>query len=138
MTTRRKKKITKLRGSRTCAGGHVKKRRGAGNRGGRGNAGLQKHKKSWMIKNDPKHFGRYGFKRPQKVNRLNKVNSIKMRDIDIIAARLGLTEIDMAKFGYQKVLAGGRLTKPLTIKAKLFSKKAKEDIEKAGGKIVEG
>jgi len=138
MTTRRPKKITKLRGSRTCAGGHVKKRRGAGSRGGRGNAGLMKHKKSLMIKLFPNHFGRYGFKRPQKVRRINKVTSIKLRDIDIITSKMGINEIDMSKFGYNKVLAGGKLTKPLTIKAKVFSKSAKERIEQYGGKIIEG
>jgi large subunit ribosomal protein L15 len=34
-------------------------------------------------------------------------------------------------------LSKGDLTRPLTIKAKKFSKKAKEKIEKAGGKAVE-
>ena len=137
MTTRTRKKIIKLRGSRTCAGGHAKKRRGAGNRGGRGNAGLNKHKKSLMVKEMPNHYGRYGFKIPQKVKRLKKVNPIKLRDIDIIVNQLGLEQIDLAKFGYDKVLSGGILTKPVAIKAKLFSKKAKQMIEKYGGSIEE-
>ncbi|GAH16501.1 unnamed protein product, partial [marine sediment metagenome] len=41
--------------------------RGAGLRGGRGNAGLLKHKHMYMTKNMPDHFGRHGFKRPQSV-----------------------------------------------------------------------
>ncbi len=138
MTTRSRKKITKLRGTRTCAGGHAKKRRGAGSRGGRGNAGLGKHKKSLMVKEMPNHYGRYGFTLPQKVNRLKEVNAIKLRDLDIIVNKLGLEKIDLSKFGYNKVLAGGILTKPVEIKAKTFSKKAKVMIEKYGGSIVEG
>ena len=39
--------------------------RGAGLRGGRGNAGLLKHRFMYMTKYMPDHFGRHGFKRPQ-------------------------------------------------------------------------
>ena len=136
MKFKRKKKI-KYRGSHTHGCGSKKKRRGAGNRGGRGNAGLNKHKKSLMVKEMPDHYGRYGFKLPAKVNRLKAINSIKLRDIDIIVNKLGLEKIDLAKFGYDKVLCGGILTKPVAIKAKFFSKKAKEMIEKYGGNIEE-
>jgi len=34
-------------------------------------------------------------------------------------------------------LSEGKLTQPLTIKAKMFSKKVKEKVEKAGGKVIE-
>ena len=147
MTVRRKKKITKLRGSRTCSGGHVKKRRGAGSRGGRGRAGMMKHKKSLWVKQNPRRAGdslhkrvgrKFGFKRPYKIIRTQKINSIKIRDIDLIANKMGLKEIDLSNFGYQKVLCGGKLTKPISIKAKMFSKRAKEQIEQSGGKIIEG
>ena len=63
---RKTKKIRKQRGSRSVGGGCTKKRRGAGHRGGRGQAGGNKHHWTWMVINDPKHFGKYGFKRPQK------------------------------------------------------------------------
>ena len=63
---RKTKKIRKQRGSRSVGGGCTKKRRGAGHRGGRGLAGGNKHHWTWMVINDPKHFGKYGFKRPQK------------------------------------------------------------------------
>lgn len=36
-----------------------------------------------------------------------------------------------------KILGDGELTKPLTVKAKKYTKSAKEKIEKVGGKIVE-
>jgi LSU ribosomal protein L15P len=64
---RKRKKITKMRGSRTVGGGSSKKRRGAGHRGGRGQAGGHKHHWTWIVKYDPEHFGKRGFKRPKKL-----------------------------------------------------------------------
>src|SRR5213080_5242790 len=64
-SSRRAKMVSrtrKLRGSRTHGRGK-KHGRGAGGRGGTGNAGLHKHKRKWMIKYDPDHFGRHGFTR---------------------------------------------------------------------------
>ena len=77
MVVRRAKKIRKKRGSRTCGYGITKKHRGAGSRGGRGKAGLLKHKKTWMIKYDPDHFGKKGFKVPVKAKNIRI--SIKQR-----------------------------------------------------------
>jgi large subunit ribosomal protein L15 len=48
-------------------------------------------------------------------------------------AALGFTK---RKGGLVKVLAGGELTKPVTVHAHKFSKAAQEKIEKAGGKVV--
>ena len=53
---RKTKKIRKLRGSRSVGGGCTKKRRGAGHRGGRGNAGLNKHHKTWMAQDTFPHI----------------------------------------------------------------------------------
>ena len=57
-------KTSKYRGGRTHGRGR-KAGRGAGLRGGRGNAGLHKHKWISTVKYSPEHFGRRGFKRPQ-------------------------------------------------------------------------
>ena len=54
-------KTQKFRGSRTHGRGK-KAGRGAGKHGGHGNAGLHKHKYIHMLKFDPMHFGRHGFK----------------------------------------------------------------------------
>src|SRR3989338_4961919 len=62
MVVHRRKKVTKYRGSVTHGGGSRKKRRGAGSRGGRGNAGTGKRagqKKAGMRY----HLGRHGFVR---------------------------------------------------------------------------
>ena len=67
-----KKKVKKIRGSRTCGGGSHKKRRGAGHRGGRGNAGVHKHKYIKFIKLAKEglyEFGKRGFTRPFSVRK---------------------------------------------------------------------
>ena len=135
MVVRRAKKIRKKRGSRTCGYGITKKHRGAGSRGGRGKAGLLKHKKTWMIKYDPDHFGKKGFKVPVKAK--NIVKSITLRDLDTLAKNLNKTEIDVSEFGYDKVLSKGILTQPLTVKARKIVDRAKKKIEESGGKVVE-
>jgi len=65
-----KLKVKKFRGSRTCGGGSHKKRRGAGHRGGRGNAGVHKHKYLKFLKLERLglyEFGKHGFTRPKAV-----------------------------------------------------------------------
>lgn len=141
---RKTRKINKLRGTRSNGGGCTKKRRGAGHRGGRGQAGGHKHHWSWMVINDPKHFGKYGFKRPQKT--IKKVNPVNLSYLDENSEELlekGLANkendsiiIDVTKLGYNKVLGSGRITKPLTIKAPEFSASAESKIQEAGGEVV--
>ena len=135
MVVRRTKKIRKKRGSRTCGYGMSKKHRGGGSRGGRGKAGMLKHKKTWMIKYDPDHFGKKGFKVPVKAKNVTK--AITLRDLDALAKKLNKTEIDVSEFGYEKILSKGFLTQPLTIKAKKIVDRARQKIEESGGKVVE-
>jgi large subunit ribosomal protein L15 len=135
MVVRFRKKSRRMRGSHTHGWGAKKKHRGAGSQGGRGQAGMLKHKKSWMLKYDPHHFGKIGFKVPLEVK--SKVNAITLKDLDILARKLNKTEIDVSEFGYDKVLSNGKLTQTLTIKAKKFVEKAKQKIEQAGGKAIE-
>lgn len=67
-----KKKVKKFRGSRTCGKGRENRNRGAGNRGGRGNAGALKHKYIRTIKlarSGLYEIGKSGFTRPKTVRR---------------------------------------------------------------------
>lgn len=138
---RKTKKIRKQRGSRSVGGGCTKKRRGAGHRGGRGLAGGNKHLKSWMVINDPNHFGKYGFKRPQKtVQKFNPINLStindnveKYLDAEIATKEDGQIVIDVTELGYNKVLGKGSLSEAITIRAPQFSKSAVAKIEDAGG-----
>ena len=67
----KKKKLVKQRGSKTHGWGSKKKHRGAGNRGGKGNAGSGKRadqKKPSFWKSKDWKYGIYGFKTPKTKN----------------------------------------------------------------------
>jgi large subunit ribosomal protein L15 len=141
---RRPRKIRKMRGSRTVGGGCSKKRKGAGHRGGRGMAGSHKHKWTWIVKYDPKHFGKYGFKRPKKS--VSIFNTVNLDYLDEKAEELveqGLAQkqkdkilIDVTELGFSKVLGKGKMTRSLIIKSPRFSHLAQKKIEEAGGEPV--
>jgi large subunit ribosomal protein L15 len=135
MVVRFRKKVRRMRGSHTHGWGAKKKHRGAGSQGGRGKAGMLKHKKSWMLKYEPHHFGKIGFKVPLEVRK--EIKAITLKDLDILAKKLNKNEIDLSELGYDKVLSSGKITQTLTIKAKKFVEKAKKKIEEAGGKAIE-
>ena len=106
--------------------------RGAGLRGGRGNAGLMKHRHMYMTKYMPDHFGHHGFKRPQ---------SILKRDVTINVGKLdkefsGKKEIDLTKEGYDKLLGGGVISTKLKIKVEKASQNAIDKIEGQGGQVI--
>lgn len=144
MTVRREKKFRKFRGNRSYGRGSHKKARGAGNRGGRGMAGLHKHKWSYTVKYDPDHFGKHGFQRP--VTAVKEVKAINLKDLDRIAEKLlkekiatkeeDKIKINAMKLGYEKILGSGQLNQPLIIEAKIFSKSAIKKLEKSGGKAI--
>ncbi|OQD59078.1 LSU ribosomal protein L15P [Methanobrevibacter arboriphilus JCM 13429 = DSM 1125] len=141
---RKTRKINKMRGSRSIGGGCTKKRRGAGHKGGKGKAGMGKHHWTWTVKNDPNHFGKYGFKRPQKMT--NKIKPVNIGYLDdnsekLLAKGIATKEgdtivIDVTDLGYGKVLGKGNLLKPLIIKSPAFSASAEDKIQKAGGEAI--
>jgi large subunit ribosomal protein L15 len=141
---RTKRKINKLRGSRSNGGGCTKKRRGAGHKGGKGKAGGKKHHWSWIVKFDPKHYGKYGFKRNK--TRVNNVNPVNLDFLDEKSEKFLVNGkaskegdsivIDVTDLGYNKVLGSGKLLKPLIIKSPSFSKSAEEKIVEAGGEAI--
>jgi large subunit ribosomal protein L15 len=112
-------------------------------KGGRGQAGLHKHKWTYTVKYDPNHFGKKGFKCPTgqgKVEAINlgrldqKVNALVQEGK--LEAEDGKYTIDLEELGYVKLLGGGRLTTPLTVKVKLCSKRAAEKIQGLGGTLI--
>lgn len=84
-----KKKVKKFRGSRTHGKGRNDRNRGAGCRGGRGNAGRHKHKYIKFIKLAKAglyQFGKYGFTRPTEVTkRYRMISNLKkkLRDLKV-------------------------------------------------------
>lgn len=130
----KKKKVRKMRGSKTHGYGSKKKHRGKGSKGGKGYAGSHKHKFSYIVKYEPEHFGYKGFVSLKKKKRKEKI--INLDDVEKLAKDLKKNEIDLNEFGYTKLLARGDVSLPLIIKVKKFSSAAKEKLEKAGGKII--
>ncbi len=136
-------RTSKFRGSRTHGRGK-KAGRGAGLRGGRGNAGLHKHKWISVVKYDPDHFGRHGFKRPQSVVR-DKV-TMNLSEVEQSLQALakdgyadqkdGKWTVDLTKLGVDKLLGSGRMTTPVTIKVPEASASAEEKLKKAGGTLL--
>ena len=129
MVTSKRKKVTKYRGSKTHGSGSMKKRRGAGNRGGRGLAGTGKradHKKQSIIKEyGTKYFGKFGFKVPYKKIKINAVNLSFIEEHlqnylkkGLIKEKDGVYEINLDSLGYNKLLGSGKLTKKFNISTK--------------------
>lgn len=143
MVVRRRRKHERFRGRRTYHGSH-KKWRGGGSRGGRGKAGMHKHKWSYTVKYEPEHFGKRGFTRPSEVAR--EIKAINLKDLERMLEKLleeklaekedDKIKINLQKIGYDKLLGSGKLTKPLIIEAKYFSKSAIKKLEKVGGRAV--
>ena len=97
-----------------------------------------------MVKYDPDHFGKYGFKRPQgttyKFNPVN-VDFLDENSDELVARGLATKDsdkivIDVTTMGYNKVLGKGKLSKALTIKSPQFSQSAIKKIEEAGGEAL--
>ena len=134
-------KRSKYRGSRTCGGGTHKNRRGAGNRGGRGRAGINAHHfVKWYKEMGGPVFGKNGFSNSSQTT----VTVIDVGIIDQIIPSLlaqGIAKnegdvivINTADMGIEKVLGSGKVTKKKNISAQAFSESAKAKIEKMGGK----
>ncbi|MCX6651170.1 MAG: uL15 family ribosomal protein [Methanomassiliicoccales archaeon] len=133
----------KFRGSRTHGRGK-KAGRGAGKRGGRGNAGLHKHKAQYMLKFMPDHFGRHGFKRPQKmvsakitmnVGDLEQVlEAMKVQGIAV--EKDGKMTVDLTVLGVDKLLGNGRVSMALEVAVSETTALAKAKVEESGGHIV--
>jgi len=142
---RKSKKINRMRGSRTVGGGSTKRRRGAGNKGGKGKAGAGKHHWTTTVIENKNYFGKHGFKRPQKtIHKSYPVNLSFLNDKAEEFVEKGFASkegdtivIDVTELGYNKVLASGSLNIPLTIKSPAFSESARSKIEAAGGEAID-
>ncbi len=142
------KRAQRFRGRSRTHGRGKKGGRGAGLRGGRGNAGLHKHKYIYTVKYDPDHFGRKGFKRPQKI--IKNPEAINFREINqrfqefkekgYIMETEGELVLDLASMKIDKLLSHGELTTKLNVKVRDVdtgvSKGARKKIENMGGKIL--
>ena len=143
MVVTKRKKVVKYRGHTTHGGGHRKKRRGAGSRGGRGNAGSGKRagqKKAGGLT----LAGRNGFNPRRMITSLRSVNLsyfTQDRLNKLLAAKKVTKEgetynLDLKKLGYQKLLGTGTTTLKLKVTVSLCSAKAMEKVQAAGGQVL--
>jgi large subunit ribosomal protein L15 len=124
-------------GHRSHGRGNVKNRRGSGNRGGRGKAGIDKHKWSWAVKNPKEHdiyFGKHGFTNPA------KKKAVKVTHLYDINQKAVLEKLEKKGGKYHfdfdgKVLSTGEVTVPLVIRAASWSRNVEKKLAAAGGQI---
>ncbi len=148
MVRRFKKKSRYMRGSRTCGWGRVGQHRKSGSSGGRGKSGRHKHKWTWVLKyaedsSGYPFFGKHGFIQPPPL--VPRRAGINVGELDAIIddlVRKGLAElkegkyyVDLLKLGYNKLLGGGKVTKPIIVKTVWATRKAEEKIRAAGGAV---
>ena len=148
------KKIRKKRGTRTIGYGVVGQHRKTGQRAGRGKTTQWKFsKKSYYLKQKELGFpdpdwimGTHGFKRPQKIQRISRVNTMNVKELDMkidtlssknLATKSGASySIDLNALNIQKILGRGEISKPINVTVKRASRQAIEKIEAAGGKVI--
>jgi large subunit ribosomal protein L15 len=121
-----KSKVDRLRGHRTHGKGSTKNHRGSGSNGGRGRAGAFKHKRG-------KFLPYVNFNTKIRLKAKTKLVEINLNDLDKLAGNN--KELDLSKFGIDKILGSGNITKALIIKNAKYTAAAKAKIEKAGGKL---
>ena len=143
MVIKRRKKATKMRGTRTHGWGLV--HRNSGQRGGAGNAGRGKKAHSnkptnWLDKTNPRYFGKHGFKYKGTTEKDTPINIKEVEEKltqwvnEKKAEQKGNAyEINLEKLGYTKLLSTGTATKKIKITVKTTTEKAKQKITKIGG-----
>jgi len=123
--------------------GQIGQHRKHGEKGGR-KVGRHKHLWSYVLRYEPDYFGKRGFKTPQSLR--EKVNVINIGQLDELIDKLtrekqltkreGKVFVDLETFGYHKLLAKGKLTKPVLVKVDSYSENAAKKIAEAGGQIL--
>ena len=143
MTVNKRKKSNRYRGSKTHGCGSMKKRRGAGNKGGRGMAGSGKRADSkkpslW----GERYFGKFGFKsksttdiRPVNIEYL-EANIEKLSRQNDAVKENDVYSVDLEKLGFNKLLGSGKVLNKYRIKVSYASKKAIEKVKQAGGEVI--
>ncbi len=144
MVVRRRKKVRKLRGSRTHSWGQVGQHRKSGSKGGVGAVGFEKHKWTWTVKYFPDWYGKHGFTRAPVVQvSVRGLNVGKLAELvktlelkGIIQKSGGTYEIDLSTIGVNKLLGGGKVDIPIKVRVSYATESAIKKIEDAGGEVI--
>jgi large subunit ribosomal protein L15 len=139
----KRKKNVRQRGTKTHGWGAKKKHRGAGHRGGKGNAGTGKRGDAMNPSvNGERYFGKYGFVSKSR-NKIKAINidelQRKLKDYAIkglIKVKNDTYIVNLNELGYDKLLGSGKVLYNLEITVDYSSANAVEKIEKAKGKVI--
>jgi len=123
--------------------GQVGQHRKHSQKGGR-KVGRHKHLWTYVIKYEPDYFGKKGFTSPKSLKQ--KINTINVGELDELVDKLAEGKqlekrgdkafLDLTKLGYHKLLATGKITKPVLVKVATHSENSAKKIEDAGGQIL--
>ncbi|MFA6088977.1 MAG: uL15m family ribosomal protein [Candidatus Woesearchaeota archaeon] len=144
MTTNRRSKRSRARGTWTHGWGAKKKHRGAGHRGGRGNAGSGKlgDCKSPTYARIKDYFGRHGFisKSRTITNPINvgylDTHVEKLYSEKMVEKKADVYYINCSKLGFNKLLSKGAITHKLEITVERAVESVIAKVESAGGKVI--
>ena len=144
MTVNKRKKFSRGRGGMTYGKGSKKKRRGSGNRGGKGMAGSGKRSdsKKPTISKIENYFGKHGFisKSSKEIREINigyiEENLAKLSSQSLVSKEGEFFSVDIGKLGFNKLLSKGPIANKYKIKAAYASKKAVEKVKASGGEVV--
>ncbi|MBS71688.1 MAG: 50S ribosomal protein L15 [Thermoplasmata archaeon] len=125
-------RTNKFRGRSRYHGRGKKAGRGAGLRGGRGNAGLNKHRVMTRIKYMPKHWGMFGFNRDPSLRTVHVTANVSQL-ADIAGDN---DSVDLNDFGIDKLLGSGQIKKSISVTVGHASARAVEKVEAAGGSVT--
>ncbi len=137
----RHRKVRKRRGSRTHGWGQIGQHRKTGAKGGHGAAGRHKHKWTWVLRYDRDYFGKHGFHRPNR----REIRAVNLNQLSTIAENLersgaekrdGKLVVNLKAMGIGKLVAGGKVTKPLIVIVERWTELAAKKVEEAGGEIA--
>ena len=140
----KRQKNSRQRASKTHGWGAMKKHRGAGNKGGRGNAGTGKRsdcKKPsvWAIDH---FYGKHGFT-PVSLSHVTACNIEtlehdyhKLLKQGLVKEEKGVQTVTLDALGVDKLLSKGNPTRKWNITAKHASEAAVEKIKQAGGTVT--
>ena len=140
MVIRKDKKVTKYRGSKTHGGGSMKKRRGAGHRGGRGRAGSgkkgdAKKPRYWKDKSDKGFVSQTIAGKTVNVGHLDSMIE-RLAKEGRVEEKAGVYSVDSKKLKFTRLLGTGFVHHKINISVHSATAKAQEKIEAAGGSVT--
>jgi large subunit ribosomal protein L15 len=143
MVHNKRKKNSRQRASWTHGWGEKKKHRGAGSRGGKGNAGSGKRgdAKKPTYQNAKRVFGRNGFfnhggRGSVSATNVGYFDNANLKGKPGVEFKKDVIVVDLAALGYQKLLGSGSITGKYQVTADFATDSAVAKVKAAGGSVT--